>query len=157
MLRRILRACCWLTLVLSVLAWGASEVWYLHKQGFGIGSVRIDDVHIAHGSVAIELDRPPGMYLDRVFAGTVGRDFGRITRDVHLDRLWLPRIQTRFGVDLVLPFWLLIAISLLVLTAPRWWPREPGRCGACKYDISATTLGVCPECGTPIEGDASGP
>ena len=151
--RRTLRTLCWLTLGLSVALWAASEIWYVHKQLFGIRGVRIDDLRIARGSLVIEWNRPPGIYLDRAFAGT-DRDVGRITDAVHLARLWLPSVHTRFGTEIVLPFWLPIAISLLVLTAPRWWPREPGRCGACKYDISATTLGVCPECGTPIEKSA---
>lgn len=152
MVRRITTIACWIVLVLSAGVWVASEFFYVHKQLFGVMGVAVDDLWIARGSVSVELNRPPGTYLDRVFAGTWERDVGPITDSVTLPRLWLPRVSTRFGFEIVAPLWIPALLSLAVITAPRWLPRDPGRCAKCRYDISATTLAVCPECGTPIAG-----
>lgn len=146
MVRRVARPLCWMVLALGVLVWGASEVWYVHRQRFDLLGVKLDEVRLARGSLTIAVNGPPGYAIDPVFAGTVD-GVGRIDGSVGLARLWLPRVAWRFGYGVTLPLWMPIALSVACLTARHWLPRHPHRCGSCKYDLSGTTLPVCPECG----------
>lgn len=145
--RRIIRSLCWIVLALGVLLWGWSEVWYLHRQRFDLLGVPLDEVRLARGSLTVTVRSPPGYTIDSVFAGTAA-GVGRLDGSVTLPRLWLPRITWRFGYGVTLPLWMPIALSVGCLTARQWLPRHPHRCGSCKYDLSGTTLSVCPECGT---------
>ena len=63
-----------------------------------------------------------------------------------------------FGRNVLIPFWFLIALfsvvpAFTVATRNRRLRMariQAGRCGACDYDLTGNTSGVCPECGARI-------
>lgn len=55
---------------------------------------------------------------------------------------------------IVLPLWcLMLPTAILALLLMRAGRRRspPGFCPVCRYDLTANTSGICPECGSPIE------
>jgi len=76
-----------------------------------------------------------------------------------LQMLSLPRIgQDILGKVVIIPGWLL----LVVILAPTliFWRLDrrrpsPGHCPRCRYNLTANTTGVCPECGLAIQHKAT--
>jgi hypothetical protein len=61
------------------------------------------------------------------------------------------------STEVYIPFWSLCAVIAVVPTW-LWWRDRPfpkGHCQTCGYNLTGNVSGICPECGTPIAGEAS--
>jgi hypothetical protein len=101
------------------------------------------------------------------------KEFDRVAQSFHQSHFYFSRLPAparplfrgRFGFGYVanaiwFPDWLPTAIFGVL---PAWyclsaWRRSrlarPGLCRNCRYDLTGNTSGVCPECGTAVEGKA---
>ena len=81
-----------------------------------------------------------------------------VYRYVNGDNNWDPSIITTIGA--IVPSWFLVALFLMLPVL--WRARQyrlaalvkRGACTKCGYNLTGNTSGVCPECGSPIEGKA---
>lgn len=144
MAKRGFRACCWIVVVLSAGLWGLSEAkwltWY-SPSGTVYTSCLKGTMTVA---VSLNNPNPPGS-----IAGLNVEGRGMLSR-VH--RQWIPLARWKGGLKgTVLPLWLPIGLSLAGLIATGRCRSPSEGCAKCGYDISATTLSVCPECGTKMQ------
>jgi hypothetical protein len=148
-LRRVLK---WGGLVMSlliVLVFVASMWWY-------VGYLRTDGQRawaysIESGSfIIIPVFRPPP--LD---SPTAGGSVGKI-RDVRCFWTFLGVIGSRSrprNTWFYMPLWIPFLLFALPTTFLFWRDRRripPGHYQRCRYDLTANTSGVCPECGNSL-------
>ena len=53
------------------------------------------------------------------------------------------------------PLWFLLLLVIAATTRVIWWKRRarpPAHCARCGYDLTGNVSGICPECGTAIDG-----
>lgn len=169
MIRRGFRACCWITLVLSAGLWVVSERWTLEYDSRDV--LVMDDVlgvTLWRGAIGVWYDRSPMCFdLSRVL-NTPQYSWASATASTYLDiyetstyfrkRQWTPhwRIDLYRGltpghVDMSLPAWIPLFVALVGLAFTKRKRVLAGRCAKCRYDVSRSTLAVCPECGAELQ------
>lgn len=148
MIRRWLRACCWIVLVLSAGLWVVSEIrpcahyWSIGRpEGF---------TAVSRGSVALTWY---ALHANMTISGELGNSW-LLTR-----RVWVPIIKSDTSPfstsgELTLPLWIPAALSLSGLAVTSSRRSRPDMCAKCGYDTSQSPLPVCPECGDAIGQDA---
>lgn len=164
-----LRMCCWIMLVLSAGLWAVSERWTLEYDSLDV-LVAHDELRITlwRGAIGVWYDRSPmGFDLSQVL-NTPQYSWASATASTYLDiyetstyfrnRQWGPRWRidlyrglTPRYVDMSLPAWIPLLVALVGLAFTRRKRVLAGRCAKCRYDVSQSTLAVCPECGSEIE------
>ena len=96
-------------------------------------------IEMGAGSIVLSGDSSPSFDLY----------FGRVPVEGFI---WLPQFDSfpSRWIYLVIPLWIpfLIASIATVVIYQRSARAQPGICRACRYDLTANTSGVCPECGT---------
>ncbi len=129
--------------VLLLVAWGVSEVWWLHYE------TRLGYVHLYRGEAGL-VRHGPG-----TFPGVPGWSVGP---QVQTPRRWWPAFRGPGApwFQVSVPLWL--PLSAATLVAAFGWRRarraglddgEP-RCGNCRYNRTGLAPGAnCPECNAP--------
>lgn len=130
------------------------------------GSVRVLDISLLSGIAYVDFVSWP---LSANGAPDHGWQFGAARRPVGKPVNWAGRFgltwpdyfrlrasaaSSRSNVFVALPLWCLMLpttiVAVLLMRAGRR-RSPPGCCPACRYDLTANTSGICPECGSPIE------
>lgn len=139
----------------------------LHARGWGVAlQLQRGDLSLSFNSADYDLTKWPDGEVSSLRATfRPGTHFTHWSvRASRAPAHWLPRFRrlpTRWGtgLHLLLPCWLLQALSLLLPTVAlfkslhRFDLRRAGRCPSCGYDLRSSPT-LCPECGTPAVGPA---
>ncbi len=66
-----------------------------------------------------------------------------------------PHLATHHSLaTYVLPIWF-VSLFLWLRDLTKSGHDRPGTCATCRYNLTGNESGVCPECGTEIEGTSS--
>jgi len=145
---------------LSVLAYCASYVWYVH-WATSARECTIVSGWVIYSDVAWRRD--PGFQC--------GWNFDRLSRHFQAWSTYAPSpasgpvrtLGTYLGFGFEAPLWPALLVLFAAIGVPTailsWRDRRlpPGHCRKCGYNLTGNVSGRCPECGTPATDPPQGP